>query len=326
MNVSSSQCLGFDGAWHLERSQPRDLFRYFDLSAPFLQQAHVAMVRFCAVQQVCVGGGPVTSDLVDLRNALAFHLVKLSRWWMIDFCPNLAVDVRAALFVTYVKAHVARSMEDDALFDLLTQQRDMRANDPAHILVLHQQARPEIGAQVMFGVDGRRAFRFAVGSPGQDPIWNGHGYPDYIGAWLASNRVASLMSGDAQGMRLWQRAACEFRWTQPWRRRAMIDMPDKPLAERYVEACGQADACETAFGARMFEAVLGQIAFALAREAFERRVPVSQVIGGAACAGRACDVAELVQARARAHVAAGIDPCVRPDFDAMLDAVSLGPG
>jgi len=324
MTGPSSECLGFDSVWHLERSRPSTLFQYFDPRQPFQRQVHAAMTRFTAVQHMCAEGG-VPLELVDLRNALAFHLVKLSRWWMVDFCPRMAVNVRTALFVTYVKAHVARDMADDALFDLLTRQRDMRPNDPSHILVLRHEERAEIGARVMYGIDGRRGFRFAVGSPGQGPVWNGHAYPDFTSAWLAAKRVMSLMAGDDAGLQAWQKAACEFRWTQPWRRRAMIDAPDKPLIDRYAEACVQSSACETAFGRGVFDAVLGQIAFGIAREAFERRISLAAVAAEGTFPDMPTTIADMINRHARAHVADGIDPCVRPDFDALLDCVPVSP-
>ncbi|MFT8718367.1 MAG: hypothetical protein ABF824_03175, partial [Acetobacter sp.] len=109
----------FTAEWHLTHSRPECLLSYLDLAHPFVGQINRLITRFRDVQFLCDHANrPET--LLSLRDALAFHLVKMSRWWSFDFCPRSILEMPAPRFLGYVKNHLSHYYEDDTLYDIFT--------------------------------------------------------------------------------------------------------------------------------------------------------------------------------------------------------------
>ncbi|WP_231854162.1 hypothetical protein [Gluconacetobacter diazotrophicus] len=75
-----SETTGCTADWHLAHSRPGLFLEYFDPRRPFALRINTLVGRFGDVQRLC-DGGEARPEFVRLRNELAFHLVKMSRWW-----------------------------------------------------------------------------------------------------------------------------------------------------------------------------------------------------------------------------------------------------
>ncbi|MGS0648627.1 hypothetical protein ACU81Q_13470 [Komagataeibacter melomenusus] len=315
-----SETTGCTADWHLEHSTPAQLLHYLDPHYPFARQANVLARRFKDVQALC-GSGEATPALTRLRNALAFHLIKLSRWWRFDFCPRGVTGVNNPLFLTYVKNHAERSVDDESLLDVFTAQRYMHAGDGGHIAILGHDPLTDPTICILYGIDGQRAFRFATGSHGAEPLWNGQAYPDFASAWLAARAVHALVCDDSTDMHEFETAQREHMWARAWHRQHFHRSRKLPLIALYAQAHTQLSNCQSAFGRAEMKTVTDRLAFTLAQTAFERRMTVADLIEESDMLAINLRAANTIKQRARAYVATCIDPVLRPEMDILLDRV-----
>ncbi|MBB2206623.1 hypothetical protein [Gluconacetobacter takamatsuzukensis] len=313
-----SETIGCDASWHLMHSQPSLLLNYFDPSRGFAGQINTLVSRFQTVQAVCQQGeGPVR--LTELRNALAFHLVRMSRWWGFDFCPLGLTGVRNPHFMSYVKAHAARSVEDDALLDLFTMQRHMHVGDPGHILVLGRDPDSSGTLSIFYGVDGQKSFRFTTGANGTALAWCRHSYPDFASAWLAAWTYHCPAGTVCANMREHLAAEREHAWARTWHRQHFHRSGGSLLVRLYLDAMGQLSACQSRFGRAAFESIVNAIAFRMVRHAVERQISIAGLLEEGAPQQMSRRVVDVVRQRARLYVARSIDALQRPKLEALIE-------
>ncbi|KAB8125151.1 hypothetical protein D3W54_02405 [Komagataeibacter medellinensis] len=315
-----SETTGCSADWHLAHSAPTRFLRYLDPNRPFARQINMLSGRFRDVQALC-NGGIHSPELTHLRNALAFHLVKMSRWWRFDFCPRGVVGTRNPLFLTYVKAHTERVAQDEALFDLFTLQRYMHAGDGGHILVLGRDTEAMAGISVLYGVDGQRNFRFATGSAGAEPLWNGEPHPDFTSAWLAAQAMQALIRDDNTDLHEYRTAQREHLWARGWHQQHFHRSGRLPLIRLYAQAHTQWQNCHSTFGKAEMKTIVERLAFELSRTAFERHMTVADLIEESDMLAINLRSANMIKQRARAYVATCMDPIARPEMDTLLDRV-----
>ncbi|GAA4476952.1 hypothetical protein [Gluconacetobacter asukensis] len=313
-----SETIGCDASWHLTHSQPPLLVDYFDPGRGFAGQINMLVSRFQTVQAVCQGGeGPVR--LTELRNELAFHLVKMSRWWGFDFCPLGLTGVRNPLFMSYVKAHAARSIEDEALLDLFTMQQHMHAGDPGHILVLGKDPGSTGALSIFYGLDGQKSFRFTTGAKGATIEWRRHSYPDFVSAWLAAWTCHCPAGHVCANMREHLAAEREHGWAQSWHRRHFHRTGGNLLVRLYLDAMSQLSACQSRFGRAEFESIVNAIAFKMVRHAVERRISLAALLEEGGSRQMSQRVVAVVRQRARLYVGRSIDSLQRPKLAALIE-------
>ncbi|GBQ28825.1 hypothetical protein HLH34_10900 [Gluconacetobacter azotocaptans] len=310
-----TETIGCDSTWHLAHSRPADLLDYFDPTRGFAGQINPLVSRFRDVQALC-DGGESDAPLTHLRNALAFHLVKMSRWWGFDFCPRGLTDVRNPLFLSYVKAHAARVAEDESFFDLFTMQRHMHANDAGHILVL---GRDGAVPALLYGLDGQRGFRFAFQTNGADIAWYRHSYSDFTSAWLAARTVGTPGAAACDTLPEHLAAEREHAWARTWHQRYFHRAGTRPVVQLYAEACAQRSVCQSSFGRTEFETIVNDLAFKIARTAFTRALTIADMIAEGGTGDMNLRVVDTIRQRARTFVATCVDPCRRPELDTLLD-------
>ncbi|MBY4640840.1 hypothetical protein K6L44_12780 [Gluconacetobacter entanii] len=306
--------------WHLEHSRPALFLDYFNPRTSFAAQANTLATRFRDIQALC-NEGENPPELTRLRNELAFHLVKMSRWWGFDFCPRGVTDVRNPLFMTYVKAHIEHSIEDESLFDLLTVQRHMHAGDAGHLLVLGQETGADPELSVLFGIDGQRGFRFAIGSTGLAPLWNGQTYPDFASMWLSARAVHALIADSHANVQEYESAHQEHIWARAWHRRHFHRHITRPAVDMYAQAMSQLDSCQSIFGRAEFETIVNRAAFHIARTAFDHNMTIADMIGTGGLRDMGLRHANTIKRRARTYITTCIDPIARPEMDILLDRV-----
>ncbi|MCE2566139.1 hypothetical protein [Komagataeibacter sp. FNDCF1] len=315
-----SESTGCTADWHLEHSAPDRFLGYLDPNRPFARQINTLAGRFRDVQALCEAGTH-PPELTRLRNALAFHLVKMSRWWRFDFCPRGVTGVHNPLFLTYVKAHTGRSADDETLFDLFTLQRHMHAGDGGHILVLGRDTTTTQGICILYGVDGQRNFRFATSSGNAEPLWNGQAYPDFASAWLAAHAVHALICDDNADMHEYETAHREHIWARAWHQRHFHRSGHLPQIRLYAQAHTQLLNCHSAFGKAEMKTVVDHLAFDITRTAFHRHMTVADLVAESDMLAINLRSANMIKQRARAYVATCLDPVTRPEMNTLLDRV-----
>ncbi|MBB2187076.1 hypothetical protein [Gluconacetobacter liquefaciens] len=313
-----SETIGCDASWHLTHSQPPLLVDYFDPGRGFAGQINGLVSRFQTVQAVCQSGeGPMR--LTELRNELAFHLVKMSRWWGFDFCPLGLTGVRNPLFMSYVKAHAARSVEDESLLDLFTVQRHMHGGDPGHILVLGRDPESSGTMSILYGVDGQKSFRFTTRANGAAIAWYRHSYPDFVSAWLAAWTYHCPAGHVCANMREHLAAEREHTWARSWHRQHFHRTGGSLIVRLYLDAMSQLSACQSRFGRTEFESIVNAIAFKIVRHAVERRIAIASLLAEGSAQEMSQRVIDVIRQRARLYVGRSIDPLQRPKLEALLD-------
>ncbi|GBQ27664.1 hypothetical protein AA12717_2742 [Gluconacetobacter sacchari DSM 12717] len=311
-----NETIGCD-AWHLTHSQPSLLVDYFDPGRGFPGQINSLVSRFQAVQAMCVAGEGSFS-LTELRNELAFHLIRMSRWWLVDFCPPGLTGVRAPLFMSYVKAHAARSVEDEALLDLFTVQQHMRAGDPGHIMVLGRESDGGGARSIVYGLDGRKAFRFTTRATGAVIDWSRQAYPDFAGAWLGARAYHCPAETVRVDLREHLAAEREHGWARIWHRRHFHRASENTLVRHYLDAMSRLVACQSRFGRAEFESIVNAVAFKMVRQAVERRIPLAGLLEEDGSRDMSRRVADCIRQRAFRYVGQSIDSLQRPKLEALI--------
>lgn len=305
--------------WHLANSNPLNFLDYFNPTSGFIRQINILLNRFKNVQALCVSG-QTDENFTHLRNELAFHLVKMSRWWGFDFCPQGLTGIRNPLFLTYVKAHLTRNVHDECFFDLFTLQRHMHADDAGHILVLGQDPFSTPDLTLYYGVDGKKNFRFATVSAAQETQWHRYSYPDFASAWLAAWSTHATEGDVRKNLADYMAAEREHACARIWHQRYFHRNEAQMSIRLYADATQQLAICKSPFGKTEFESIVNSLAFDIVKQAFESRMTIADLISDSKSLENNLRTANTLKHRARAHVATTVDPCLKPGLDALLDS------
>ncbi|NHO32236.1 hypothetical protein [Acetobacter fallax] len=290
----------FTSEWHLERSRPEDILAYADPFLPFVGQINKLIARFQCVHFLCEHGKPC-QRLVTLRNALAFHVVKMSRWWNFDFCSKGVLEIRPTVFLDYVKSHLEQSIEDETLYDVFTMQRHMRTGDRDHVVILGRSGTSESGP-LLYGVDGHRQFRFAYMTGQGNAVWHDSASSDFAGMWLAARRERARIANDAGAEKDFHLAQAEHRQASVWHQRYFHAACEQSTVQRYTEACAQLGRHQSAFGRIESESIINCLAFRIVRLAVHSHRPVTELLNGQGETRMDNVAATVVERRARTHV------------------------
>ncbi|GBR11921.1 hypothetical protein [Acetobacter oeni] len=307
----------FNTDWHLERSWPANILTYRDPARPFIGQINRLVARFRCVQFLCEHDEPA-QKLTELRNALAFHVVKMSRWWNFDFCPRGVLEIRAPLFLSYVRAHLERSLEDETLYDVFTLQRHMRAGDRDHVVILGQDKTCD-GETVFYGVDGKRRFRFGSEDSRGTVVWDDSSYADFPGLWLAARSDAARIANDPVSGRDLNLAQAEHRQSSFWHQQYFHAACEQNTVQRYIEARAQLNGHQSAFGRIESESIINCLAFRIVRLAVHSHRPVSELLNGQGQTRMERCAAVMVERRARTHVFTCADETQQAALMAIVD-------
>ncbi|GBQ20808.1 hypothetical protein AA0472_0250 [Acetobacter estunensis NRIC 0472] len=314
----------FTTEWHLERSRPEQLLSYLDLSRPFIGQINRLVTRFRDVQFLCEHGERPEA-LFHLRDALAFHLVKMSRWWNFDFCPRSTLEIQAPRFLAHVRAHTERSIEDDTFYDLFTLQRHLHGGDARTILILGHDPEPRM-AEILYGVDGQRRFRLAHALRGCAPTWEEASWPDFAEAWLAARTLRARNAGDREAARDASLAQAEHERARSWHQRHFHACCERHIFALYREASAELLQHRSAHGRLEGEAIINSLAFRVARQAVQSRLTVRDLMRETGCCGsNACPEAVEIERRARMHVFISVDETRQTVQLAIVDRLGSHP-
>ncbi len=308
----------YSAQWHLAHSQPSVLLDYFNPTRGFIPQINLLFSRFKAVQTLCESGDG-EETLIRLRNELAFHLVKMSRWWGFDFCPRGLTGVRNPLFLTFVKAHIARVIDDECFFDLFTMQRQMHSGDTGHILILGKDQFISSARTILYGVDGGKGFRFANKVQNSDPEWHRYSYPDFASAWLAAWSTHCSGTNVCKNLREHLAAEREHACARTWHQRYFHHQDARNAIKNHGEAQAQLSICQSPFGRAEFETIVNSLAYDIVKAAFDRSLTIADLIEENGDADGTLRTANGIKQQARQHVANNVDPCHRPDMEHLLD-------
>ncbi|EHH69677.1 hypothetical protein [Gluconobacter morbifer] len=306
--------------WHLKKSRPYRCLDYFNPRASFAGQANTLVTRFRAVQALCEAGDR-TIGLTQLRNELAFHLVKMSRWWQFEFCPNTVLGVMPCLFIAYVQAHVARVVEDCSLYDLFTRQNYLHANDSGHVMLLGHETGWKTGRRTFFGVDGKKGFR--VGVLGGDGLlrWTGKVFQDFPHAWLQGRLIRAQQDRDPVVTEETLHAMEEHARLRPWIQKYFHGWSDDETVQDYRALQKELEACRTVFGRVQFEPLENSFAFRMTEIAFRRRMTLADLVHEMEGTDLTHREANVIKRQARAYVATALDRMLREEKTLMLDRV-----
>ncbi|MDG6094764.1 hypothetical protein LOC54_06520 [Acetobacter sp. AN02] len=312
---------GCDASWHLIHSRPSRILAYFTPSRGFSAQLNPLISRFRDVNLLCCGES-CDERLCHLRDELAFHLVRMSRWWGFEFCPRALTDMRGQEFMTCVRAHIDRNADDAVFFDLFTMQHHMRTGDPDHVLVLGRGSAPG-GARVLYGADGQKRFRFATETGGRHPVWHEQVCPDFVSAWLAASAFHTPADAGCDGViNEYVLAGIEHERARTWHQQHLYGTGARNVVRLYADALLTLSSCQSRFGRMEFEAIANALAFGIMSLAFERRICPSDLIDEEGESGKGTIfTASIITRRARSWVMSCVDPYQRPDCDALIDHV-----
>ncbi|NHN88608.1 hypothetical protein [Acetobacter conturbans] len=296
----------FTAEWHLERSRPEDLLSFLDLSQPFIGQINRLVARFRDVQFLSEHGKRPDSLLL-LRDALAYNLVKMSRWWSFDFCPRSILEMPAPRFLGYVRSHLERAVDDDTLYDVFTTQRHIHPGSTQDVLVVGKDASGEMPS-MLFGVDGQRRFRRGILPETGVPEWNHGAYPDFAGAWLAGRAAMLCQNGDREDARDACLAQAEHEQARLWHQRYFHASCERHVFSLYHDARKRLLSNRSAFGRLEGETVVNSLAFRVARFAVHSGMTVRDLIRETDTSGTTHheDGVEI-ERRARTHVFTSVD-------------------
>ncbi|AQS84420.1 MAG: hypothetical protein ABF876_12635 [Acetobacter aceti] len=295
----------FTAEWHLERSRPEQLLSYLDLAQPFVGQINKLIARFRDVQFLCEHGTK-PELLLPLRDALAFNLVKMSRWWSFDFCPRSILEMQAPRFLGHVKEHLRHSYDDDALYDVFTTQRYLHPGSPSDVLVVGHDPEPDL-SHVLYGVDGQRRFRVGSETPDGSSLWHNGAYSDFAGAWLAARAVNARESGDREAARDASLAQAEHEQTRLWHQRHFHACCERHVVTLYADAKKRLMLHKSAFGRMESETVINSLAFRVARFAVHSGMTITDLIRETAPSSSQFEDSIDIERRARTHVFTSVD-------------------
>lgn len=315
-------------AWHLQHSRPETLVSYFDPWQPVTRQLDMLAHRFSAVKALCDAqmDSPAmeNAELAALRDSLAFHLLRASVWWQVDFSPRAVTGLQATSFMQHVRRHTDRMVDDETLLDVMTWQHYMHRADSGHIMVTGTDPLCRGNTTILYGIDGHRGFRFAMRRAGQPLSWNDITHPDFIAACLNARALHCLLETECTAIGEWDLAREEHIQASRYHTQHFRTANQPNAVENYATALEQLSRCRSRFGRFEFENIVNKMAFSVILAAHEQGASIADLLRHGATRPVSSRVAGSLKKRARAHVATGTDPLRRPGLDAMLDQVETG--
>lgn len=314
--------------WHLQHSRPEKLVNYFDPWQPLARQLDLLSNRFKAVRALCdVRAGDTEAEntsLLELCDALAFHLIRACLWWQVDFAPRAVTGLSATSFMIHARRHTDRVVEDESLLDVLTWQHYMHRTDAGHIMVTGTDPLCRGAATILYGIDGRRGFRFAMRRGGGSPSWNDITYPDFVSACLNARALHCLIQTECTAIGEWDLAREEHNLAMAHHNQHFRAIGQSSPVERYATALEQLSRCHSRFGRFEMENVVNHLAFAVAQAAHTQGATIADLLRNGSDRPVNPKVAGSLKKRALTHVATGTDPLRRTELDTLLSQVETG--
>ncbi|WP_367160236.1 hypothetical protein ABUE34_01285 [Kozakia baliensis] len=305
--------------WHLEHSRLATQIAYRDPRQSWLSALNCAIARFRTVRILCMHSIG-TEALRQLRNELAFHLIKISCWWDIDFCSCATLGLGRTALLGYASEHASSNMEDEALLDVLSKQDYMHRGARDHILVIAQET--ELPFTALYGIDGGKSFRFGwVGEDGK-PHWSETSYNDFIGAWISSRLMASQQDAERFKQDEWIFARREHGQASIWHRRHFHMLDNPCILRSYVGADAQYLSCRSTLGKIEFERIVNGLAFRIAEEAFRLDLSIRNLLKQDNALPASLKTSMLIKQRARQHVRTNVDVPQQEECNSMLNQLS----
>ena len=311
-----------DAQWHLDHSQPSQFLKYFDPEKGFSLQIETLVTRFRDIVSLCTPEDP-DAPLLHLRDALAFHLVKMSRWWGFEFCPRALTGIRGPVFMSWLKAHVARNLEDEMLLDVFTLQKHTKAGSKAQVLILGLDKTPCGCASFAYGVDGQRLFRYSSLIHNGQITWCDEQYPDFASAWLAARSTHASTRPVYASAGAQFRAGLEHTWARSWYQRHFYRLDERTAVTFYEQACVQSSLCQTIFGQNAFKAITGGLALQIIERASERHVSVASILNENGRMTNNASSANTIIQQARDYIHTCIDVSQRPSRNDAINRASV---
>ncbi|MCE2565164.1 hypothetical protein [Komagataeibacter sp. FNDCF1] len=315
-------------AWHLQHSRPESLVSYFDPWQPVARQLDMLVHRFGIVKALCDAqkDSPAveSAELAQLRDSLAFHLLKACVWWQVDFSPHAVTGMQATSFMQHVRRHTDRMMDDETLLDVMTWQHYMHRADSGHIMVTGADPLCRGNTTIMYGIDGHRGFRFAMRRAGQPLAWNDITHTDFIAACLNARALHCLIETECAAIGEWDLAREEHIQASRHHTQYFRNANQASAVEGYATALEQLSRCQSRFGRFEFENIVNMMAFSVVLAAREQDASIADLLRHAATRPVSSRVAGGLKKRARAHVATGTDPLRRAELETLLDQVETG--
>lgn len=298
-------------AWPPKRARLMPAIHYLDPRQSWRAALDHCVVRFRDVR-TCQNGSAY-------HNELAFHILKAVHWWHVDFDPGSALGITQATLQDLAAMHASGNMEDEALFDLLTTQHHLRANDADHILILGRET--TLPLNILFGVDGSRQFRFGWLVAEEMPHWSPQQFRDFLSAWIAVRVMISQKGHHLFDRDEWLSTRREHAQAMLWNRYA-DHADDTRLTTRYRAATALAASCRSTFGMVEFERIVQELAFDIARRAGDTSQSLRQFIQASGQLQDSLRVRMLIKQQARQHVRTTITPTAREAYEIMLDTLA----
>ncbi|QHC35221.1 hypothetical protein [Komagataeibacter xylinus] len=315
-------------AWHLQHSRPECLVSYFDPWQPVARQLDLLANRFQAVKALCDAerDSLATEDdaLAQLRDSLAFHLLKACVWWQVDFSPRAVAGLSAPHFMEHAHRHTARHVDDETMLDVMTWQHYMHRADSGHIMVTGTDPLYRGNTTIVYGIDGHRGFRFAMQRPGQPLAWNDITHADFIAASLNARALHCLIETECAAIGEWDMAREEHIQAARHHARHFHIVGQADPVARYASALEQFSRCQSRFGRFAFENIVNHMAFAVAHAAHEQRLSLAELLRQGDGHTVSANMVDSLKRRAHAHVATGTDPLRQAELVAMLNRVETG--
>ncbi|ATU71535.1 hypothetical protein CFR78_11160 [Komagataeibacter rhaeticus] len=315
-------------AWHLQHSRPENLVSYLDPWQPVARQLDMLAHRFSTVKALCDAQmdslATENVELAQLRDALAFHLLRACIWWQVDFSPRAVTGLQATSFMKHVRRHTDRVVDDETLLDVMTWQHYMHRADSGHIMVTGTDPLCRGNTTIVYGIDGHRGFRFAMRRAGQPLSWNDITHTDFVAACLNARALHCLIETECAAIGEWDLAREEHIQASRYHTQHFRTAGHFNAVESYATALEQLSRCQSRFGRFEFENIVNHMAFSVIMAAHEQGASIADLLRNGAARPVSSRVAGSLKKRARAHVATGTDPLRRTELDALLDQVETG--
>ena len=314
--------------WHMQHSRPERLVNYFDPWQPVARQLDLLSNRFRAIRALCDGQADTAmaedTRLAALCDSLAFHLLKACVWWQVDFSPRAVTGLAATSFMAHVRRHTDRMVEDETLLDVMTWQHYMHRTDASHIMVTGTDPLCRGTTTILYGIDGRRGFRFAMQRAGQALAWNDLTHTDFISACLNARALHCLIETECTAIGEWDLAREEHGQASVYHTQHFRTPGQANPVERYAAALDQLSRCHSRFGRFEFENIVNHMAFSVVHAAHAQGASIADLLRNGAQRPINPRIAGSLKKRARAHVSTGTDPLRRTELDGLLKQVETG--
>ncbi|GBQ66508.1 hypothetical protein AA16373_3255 [Komagataeibacter swingsii DSM 16373] len=315
-------------AWHLQHSRPEGLVSYLDPWQPVARQLDMLANRFRTVKALCDAQvdslATEHAALAELRDALAFHLMRACVWWQVDFSPHAVTGLQATSFMQHVRRHTDRFVDDDTLLDVMTWQHYMHRADSGHIMVTGTDPLCRGNTTIVYGIDGHRGFRFAMQRAGQKLEWNDITHADFVASCLNARALHCLIETECTAIGEWDLAREEHIQAARYHTQHFRTATQANPVERYAMALDQLSRCHSRFGRFEFENIVNHMAFSVVQAAHGRGASIADMLRHGTGRVVSPRIAGSLKKRARGHIATGTDPLRHAELEAMLDQVETG--